>query len=753
VGKFAIASPLGKMNWNSSRWRLMAWLGALFLAIFGAKLWLIQIYASGLPYWDQWDEARRLIQPWLDGKLTWTALFEPHNEHRIFFTRILDLAELWLNGQWDPLLQMVVNAALHASYACGLAYALWIFLGRKNAPLICLLLAPFFAFPFAAENTLHGFQSQMYFLDAFALVSIVGLSFAVPGSRRWIVGLIAAIFSLFAMGSGMLAALAVIGLLILRMLKHRKLARSEIVTLVCCLIIFGVGLLLNVTAEQDKPFRAHSIADFVTALAGNLAWPFQEYPAMLVLVCLPLLLTLIKYFRDDFQDPRAAEFILTFAFWGLLQSAGLAYARTHLGGSSRYGDTLSVVLLASIASLFILPEKMDFRRLSQPLLKCFIIGWVAILMGGLWQISWGTIGVKTDENYLQANRMWSLLEEENVRAFLATDDAAHLLGKAALAVPYWNPGWLIEILRQPKLQSAMPPDARAPIKLENARADAAFIPAGFALEKPLPEFTQTWGSFATNGAAATGEFSSQNIAPTFPKIMLPVLFSTESPDIKIQLVTASGHTTAVRPAQFGCWQTVVIDAPTESFRIEVSDHSQTAWVAVGEIKELGRQGAWARSLINHGVAFLIIGLGLFVGLTLSAWFWRKYLPAADQVFLLLAVIVSLSAFVVVWSARNLSAAEVTSALQQNWAKNYAKNGDAAGVARHLQLALCLQPNNPAALIGLANCVLQDSSLEKNLAHVQAVAYLEAALRLQPQAESIRKQLAELSGASLPAPEK
>jgi hypothetical protein len=209
----------------------------------------------------------------------------------------------------------------------------------------------------------------------------------------------------------------------------------------------------------------------------------------------------------------------------------------------------------------------------------------------------------------------------------------------------------------------------------------------------------------------------------------------------------------VRPAQFGCSQTVVIDAPTESFRIEVSDHSQTAWVAVGEIKELGRQGAWARSLINHGVAFLIIGLGLFVGLTLSAWLWRKYSPAADQVFLLLAVIVSLSAFVGVWSARKLSAAEVTSALQQNWAKNYAKNGDAAGVARHLRLALWLQPNNPAALVGLANCVLQDSSLEKNLAHVQAVAYLEAALRLQPQAESIRKQLAELSGASLPAPEK
>src|SRR5208337_564107 len=128
---------------NLLKLRLVAWLLALFLTALGAKLWVIQLYGSAVPYWDQWDEARLFFKPWLEGRLTWSAWFAAHNEHRILFTRLLDVLALWLNRQWDPLLQMVVNAFLHAGFACGLAYVLWIFLGRKHAGLICFLLMPF----------------------------------------------------------------------------------------------------------------------------------------------------------------------------------------------------------------------------------------------------------------------------------------------------------------------------------------------------------------------------------------------------------------------------------------------------------------------------------------------------------------------------------------------------------------------------------------------------------------------------------
>jgi len=60
-----------------------------------------------------------------------------------FFTHLLDMGVISLNGRWEPLLQMTVNAFIHAAFVCALAFCLWDFLGRKNGWLVCFLLAPF----------------------------------------------------------------------------------------------------------------------------------------------------------------------------------------------------------------------------------------------------------------------------------------------------------------------------------------------------------------------------------------------------------------------------------------------------------------------------------------------------------------------------------------------------------------------------------------------------------------------------------
>src|SRR5215831_9792768 len=200
------------MKVNMSSLRLAAWLFALFLVILGAKLWVIQLYGSPLPVWDQWSEADRFFRPWVEGRLTWHDWFAPHNEHRIVFTRLLDLSVIQLNGRWDTFLQMTINAAIHAGYACALTYCLWNFLGRKNIGLVCLLIVPFFTLPFAAENTVRGFDSQQYLVAIGSLATLLGLGFAPPGSRWWWLGLVTAILNLFTMTSGLLAPLAVAGL-------------------------------------------------------------------------------------------------------------------------------------------------------------------------------------------------------------------------------------------------------------------------------------------------------------------------------------------------------------------------------------------------------------------------------------------------------------------------------------------------------------------------------------------------------------
>jgi hypothetical protein len=203
----------------------------------------------------------------VEGHLTWKAFFEAHNEHRILFTRLLDMSVIWMNGRWEPMLQMTVNAFIHATFVCGLAFCLWDFLGRKNGGLVCFLLAPFFALPYASENTIWAFNSQLYLLDIVSLAALVGLGFGKPGGWNWWLGLAAAVMGLFTMASGLLAPMTVGGLTILRAIKQRRMERGNLITLGSCLAVMGLGLALSVTMKDDRLLRAQTLMQFTSALA------------------------------------------------------------------------------------------------------------------------------------------------------------------------------------------------------------------------------------------------------------------------------------------------------------------------------------------------------------------------------------------------------------------------------------------------------------------------------------------------------
>jgi hypothetical protein len=92
------------------KWLLVLGFVVLFLAL---RWYLVARYGSATPFYDQWDaEAAHLYTPWIEGRLGWIHLFQPHNEHRILTARILLLGLFSLIGnQWDTLLQMQVNDA------------------------------------------------------------------------------------------------------------------------------------------------------------------------------------------------------------------------------------------------------------------------------------------------------------------------------------------------------------------------------------------------------------------------------------------------------------------------------------------------------------------------------------------------------------------------------------------------------------------------------------------------------------------
>ncbi|MEI8288933.1 MAG: hypothetical protein WCH99_05625, partial [Verrucomicrobiota bacterium] len=555
-----------------------------------------------------------------------------------------------------------------------------------------------------------------YFLN-----TTLGLGFGSPGDRSWLAGLLAAVLAIFTMASGFLAAVAVVGLIIFRFAKLRRCERNDLITAVAALLVTGLGLALNVTVD-DRRFQAKSITDFLSALAGNLAWPFSGQPWLLLLTCLPLALVAIEYLRGGLKNSRAAEFVLLLAGWGGLQAAALAYGRASLSGCSRYYDTLSVLTVAGLVGSFMLLESAAMQQMSMRIRQWFFVMWTGFMLFGLWQVSQTTLA-----GYLQWSRAWGLLEEKNVRAFLATADPSHLKNKPELAVPYGNPDKLMELLHDKNMLKIMPQDCRVPLKIENGSPrDDDFVRDGFDPEKPKQCFTQTWGSFRTNGSLATGTFSSAPLRSDFPRLILPVCCGDNLSGLRISLLTANGTQTELHPRVSGRWHNIIFTPPAGSFRLRVTDDNPHSWIAFGEIKEAGIFSVAALRLANLAALVLLAGLTGFVFLSMG----NLLCPQRDwpELLMFIAAITILGG---VWLTRNFDASAETAMLQAAFAAEAATGGDMPLAQLHLREVLWAHPDNPEALCTLGNLTLVSSELPVAEARKLAATYYQAALRLQP----------------------
>jgi hypothetical protein len=436
---------------NDSSKKFAVWLLAVFLVALGAQLWVVWLYGSSLPFWDQWYEANSLFKPWMEGHLTWADVMVPDSDHRIILTHLFDLGLIWLNGRWDTLLQMTVNAFIHALFACGLAFCLWDFLGRKNGWLVCILLLPFFALPYAGENAIWGINSLWYFVNIFGLATLVGLGFGKVGSWWWWFGLAAAVMGLLTMASGLIAPVAAGGLIVLRTIKNGRVAKENLISLGVCLFLVGFGAALSVRSEDNRSLQAHSFAEFTSALARNLSWPFFNAPEMPCVIALPLVLLLVYYLRPNFQAARTVELLLVLALWSALQSVVIAYGRANYGEiipASRYMDVFNVFVIASIFAAVLLGElflRNHFPRWNGMLLPVIFAG---VIFFGLCRISQIVV-----ENLLVPTRLTNLIAEERVATFMTTGDE-HVLFERPTVRP--DPKVTLSALRSVKLQTILP---------------------------------------------------------------------------------------------------------------------------------------------------------------------------------------------------------------------------------------------------------------------------------------------------------
>jgi hypothetical protein len=424
------------------------------LLVFGAKVWLIRDVGSITPFWDQWDgEGGALYEPYLTGSLTWSHLLSAHNEHRIFFPRLLHLLLLELAGQWDPILQMLVNAVLHVVFIVTLVLVLGKLVPKFAYFSLCLFASALVAVPLSWENTLGGFQSPFYFLLIFATGALVLLIPAAPLRTRWWAGTGIALSSALCLSSGALTLVPVIALRCVQLAVRVRSGWREW-TGIAVHVLVTIAVIMTVpTVATHSEFKAHSVGQFLIALWTIAGWPAPLHWWSAALVYLPLLILfgIACVRRSAVADPVWMG--LAVGLWVAVQLASIAYGRAIFVTSSRYLDLALVGLIVNFAAACRFAGQRPAKKTYD--LVPSALTWLWLFLIAYFLINTATFRLPIEiPDKKETNRF----QTENVRAFLKTDDPAVLTNQPFLHIPYPLPERLIALLRNDAIRSTLPKD-------------------------------------------------------------------------------------------------------------------------------------------------------------------------------------------------------------------------------------------------------------------------------------------------------
>jgi hypothetical protein len=240
-----------------------------FAGIVALRIFLVERFAASIAWGDDLDGiARRILLPWENGTLTWTALFATHNgDHRIVATRLWEILWYAINGSWDPKLVMIVKAPIYAAAATIFIHLLVGGLERRRF-LAGALLAVLFAFPFAYANMIWAFQSQF---DFFLLAAALGWLALLRG--RPVVALGFAAASLLALGSGPIIAASYVPFFVVAWLEKRWPLRRAAAFCAASLAILVVGL---ASPTADRRPHVGTPAEKALTFARIYAWPHSN---------------------------------------------------------------------------------------------------------------------------------------------------------------------------------------------------------------------------------------------------------------------------------------------------------------------------------------------------------------------------------------------------------------------------------------------------------------------------------------------
>jgi hypothetical protein len=600
-----------------SWWLAALWMAALFLVVFAASLLLMREHPLTVPFWDQWDaEARGLYIPFDACSLAWGQMFQLHNEHRVFFTRLLALDLLVANGQWDPRLQQVVNAAMHALTSVVLAAALWIASERRRLDLVVFSGAMAFALPSSWENALMGFQSAFYFQELLSILALWLMTAYRAGSGPWYLGLSCAVCGLFTAAGGVLTPLAIILVVALKLANDRREWRESLVTVGAAGAVLAAGIALaSPPLAHHEVLRAKTLGDFAGALGRNLAWPWIGYPGLSVVMWLPIGALLLVAMVRRRETTGFERFIVGLGAWAALQAGAVAYGRGAGAPSPapRYQDFLSLGFVANTMALVAFLDRARRGTAARGLAIAALVGWLLVSVIGVDHLATRALAdLKVWRQYWSAHAV-------NVRRFIITDDRAEFVSKQPLIeLPYPDAQSLVSVLQDPFIRRILPETVREPVHVEpHAVTNDAFVPEGWYPATPRdPLEAHAWGSFSAQGHRAQGRFESLPVAACRgSRLRFQMSGYLGRPGHYMALrEIRSGRDLPVRPAEVAelSWIETLVPCPDGPFAFIAVDANPDSWFAFREPVEVAWASPVAESLIAASAGLLFVALAMAV---------------------------------------------------------------------------------------------------------------------------------------------
>jgi hypothetical protein len=570
-------------------------LAGLFFLVWGSKLDLINAFGTDIPFWDQWGIDGLLFPGVVEGTLDPSKLFLPHGEHRILFTRLLNTVLFELNGQWDPIVEMVVNSLFYSLILTGLCLVLWRLAGRRNLPIFCIMIAIIGVLHFGWENTLGGVQSCFYFLLGFSVLAIVLLLCSRPFSIPWFLGLAATLLGQFSLATGCLALFAVASMLLLNCISGTQKFRESSAALVVLIVVAILEYQLVPVSQKAVFERIDPIGSF-RVFATMAAWPLSSW-TLAAIVWSPFFILIRKQFRVK-GTSQLTQFLLALGIWALLHAAAIAWSRGAL--SPRYKDIMIVGVLVNLIITFYLFDA------HWPLLSRSSSYRGAIWLGAAMLISCTGMSVM----HFNTSDIWTAgfrdIQEVNTARYLLTGDPSSLVDQPRFHIPAPFADSLITVLASPTLRKVLPVSIRAPLAIKPAES-FGFSPGATPSELPTLPHRSVLGSWSADKALPRSEYLSCPISSSFQWLVFDI--AGGGAGISLEILPSKGPVIPISlGGQSSGWKTVVVEAPRAPFRLHATDRSEHGWLAFSLPRELAGGGYYIRRILSGNLFVLVLGM-------------------------------------------------------------------------------------------------------------------------------------------------